>query len=235
MINPILLIDADIVVYQSCAAVEKGIQWDEDTFTIHSTLEDAKGVFYEFFHDLKEQSGTDNVLFCFSSKGNFRKKIWDGYKANRTQRKPLAYSALVKYVEDTYPNQSIPTLEADDVLGILATGLHKENGIIWSIDKDLMQIPGKHLIDDEIVEVTKEDGDEFHLFQTLCGDSSDGYKGCPGIGPVKAKGITKWSEVVTRFEKAGLTEDDALVQARLAKILQTEDYNKKKVVQWTPK
>ena len=30
MINPILLIDAGIVVYQSCAAVEKEIQWDKN-------------------------------------------------------------------------------------------------------------------------------------------------------------------------------------------------------------
>ena len=232
--SPALLIDADIICYQSCAAVEKEIQWDDDTFTIHSTLEDAKGVFYEFLFDLTEQAETDDVVFAFSGDGNWRKDLWSGYKEHRKgQRKPLAYKALRAYIEEKYDSVSYPQLEADDTIGILAT--RKKHYIIWSPDKDLKQIPGKHLVDDEIVTITKEEGDAFHMFQTLCGDPSDGYKGCPGVGPKKAEGVTDWADIVALFEKAGLNEDEALLNAQLAKILRADDYVNEEVTLWEPR
>ena len=79
--------------------------------------------------------------------------------------------------------------------------------------------------------------------QTLTGDTVDCYPGCPGVGPVKAQRILDedgdeydlWLNVVMAFEKAGLTEEDALVQARLARILTTSDYNydKEEPILWT--
>ena len=68
-----------------------------------------------------------------------------------------------------------------------------------------------------------------HLYQTLVGDSTDNYKGCPGIGPKKASAMLdidpSWDTVAGAFQKAGLTEAEALVQAQVAKILRHEDYN----------
>ena len=43
-----------------------------------------------------------------------------------------------------------------------------------------------------------------------------------------------WEAVVDCFKKANLTEDDALLQARVAHILQDGDYEKGKVKLWTP-
>ena len=47
----------------------------------------------------------------------------------------------------------------------------------------------------------------------------------------------KWEAIVKAFNKKGLTEADALKTARLAKILQNEDYNfkKKEPILWQPK
>ena len=49
------------------------------------------------------------------------------------------------------------------------------------------------------------------------------------------KGYT-WDTVVGAFEKAGQTEEDALVNARLAYILQHKDYDNdtKKINLWNP-
>ena len=38
----ILLIDADITAYSSVSRSEEEIQWDEDTWTIHTDLSKAK-------------------------------------------------------------------------------------------------------------------------------------------------------------------------------------------------
>ena len=79
------------------------------------------------------------------------------------------------------------------------------------------------------------------FFQTLVGDSVDNYKGCPGIGPKKAtelllsKGV-KWQTIIDAYDKAGLSEDHALVQARVARILRYNDYDhdKQEVKLWEP-
>jgi DNA polymerase-1 len=77
--------------------------------------------------------------------------------------------------------------------------------------------------------------------QTLQGDSVDGYKGCPGIGPKKAEKILAdstdpWGDIVSAYMGKGLTEDDALVQAQVARICQHQNYNydTAEVIPWTP-
>ena len=89
-------------------------------------------------------------------------------------------------------------------------------------------------------EISKEEADYNHLYQTLIGDTADNYKGCPGIGSVGAHKILDesptWEAVVAAFEKKGLDEEEALLQARVARILRAEDYDFKKKVpkMWTP-
>jgi DNA polymerase-1 len=159
-----------------------------------------------------------------------------------------------------YPVLLIKGLEADDVCGISAGKLQRagREPVIVSPDKDLLQIPGKVYQTvptncgtagkKQIVDITEEKGDEWHLIQTLAGDTVDGYKGCPGVGAVKArklmeecreKGLSpaeRWKRVVALYEEKGLTEEDALVQARVARILRFTDWdaNKKAPILWTP-
>ena len=51
-----------------------------------------------------------------------------------------------------------------------------------------------------------------------------------------AKHGVSWSVIVDLYEKQGMTEDDALMTARLAYILQNDDYNREtgRVKMWTP-
>tara|TARA_R100000081_G_scaffold21178_1_gene9130 strand:- start:134 stop:640 length:507 start_codon:yes stop_codon:yes gene_type:complete len=131
------------------------------------------------------------------------------------------------------------TLEADDALGIYATKY--PGNIIVSPDKDMRQIPGKLYDFKETVTITPEEGARWHLIQTMAGDNTDGYSGVPGIGVKKAekifneKGYT-WKAVVETFEEKEMTEEDALVNARLARILTTDDYDheKREPILWSP-
>ena len=97
----------------------------------------------------------------------------------------------------------------------------------------MRQIPGKLYDFKETVEITPEEGARWHLIQTMAGDNTDGYAGVPGIGVKKAekifaeKGYT-WKAVVETFEEKDMTEEDALVNARLARILTTDDYDHEK-------
>ena len=135
----------------------------------------------------------------------------------------------------------IPSLEADDALGIIQTKNPEADHIIVSPDKDMRQIPGRLYNLEELITVTPEEGKRWHLIQTLAGDQTDGYAGCPGIGVKKAEALfdkqgESWQTVVAAFEKAGLDEETALLNARLARILQSTDYDHSTgtVRLWTP-
>lgn len=148
---------------------------------------------------------------------------------------------MKQWVEENYNCYQRSGLEADDCIGILAT-MKNSNTIIVSGDKDFKTIPGRFydFSRNEFYDITQEEADYWHLFQTLIGDTTDNYRGCPGCGPVSAKKLLDqsptWETVVAAFEKKGLTESDALVQARVARILRASDYDfaAKKPILWSP-
>ena len=121
-------------------------------------------------------------------------------------------------------------------MGIYATE-HPGN-IIVSPDKDMRQIPGKLYDMKETVTIDPEDGRRWHLIQTLAGDQTDGYGGCPGIGVKRAVTLFEesgynWDVVVKAFKAKELGEDVALMNAQLAKILTNTEYDGQ-VIPWHP-
>lgn len=244
------LIDGDVLAYISSSSVQKDICWGDDLWTCHAYLSDAVVAFEELLdnikNDLKELNidfDMSKVVFTFSDTENFRKEVDSTYKGTRAaKRKPTCYRALVNHIKEHYQTQTYPRLEGDDVIGILATSEDVSNPLIISIDKDMKTLPC-----DFYQFETKQlhHGDQttavfWHFYQTLKGDLTDGYKGCPSYGDVKAtKVLTEhcdWDTVKTAFIKAGLTEEDALTQARLAYILQAKNYNKEtgEITLWNP-
>ena len=167
-------------------------------------------------------------------------------------------------------------MEADDVMGILATDptyLPDYQKVIVSIDKDMKTIPDTYIYNpDKDYQPwlnSKEDADKWFLSQAIGGDSTDGYPGCCGLSVESAaaflgdpwfwesydhtfksgprKGATQekwrkaeprdvWSNVVSLFIKAGQTEEEALVNARVARICRHEDYDQAEgeVKLWLP-
>ena len=105
----------------------------------------------------------------------------------------------------------------------------------------MRQIPGKLYDLDTVTDITPEEGKQWHFIQTLAGDQTDGYSGVPGIGVKRAIALFdndgyKWSTIVKAFKEKGLDEEVALQNARLAKILTSDDYDleQQRPILWTP-
>lgn len=240
-----LLIDGDLILYRSTAAVEKEVRFDEENHVLFGNeTESWTAVEYELAK-LFERFDTRQHVIALTEGPVFRLAIEPNYKANRTGvRKPMAYTAVRERLEQNYNVVKLKGLEADDVLGIFATR-DPESTIVCSEDKDLQTIPCTLFRGGEVRKIDAAQADYFHLYQTLTGDTSDGYPGCPGIGPKKAEALlaaavgesrVPWLDVIKAFEKAGLTEADALKQARLARILRDEDWDaeNKTPILWAP-
>ena len=225
-----LLIDGDIVVYQYSSTVEHEVDWGNDVWSLWADAKEAQQLILQYIDILVDETAADDFIFCFSDKDNFRKDIDSNYKSNRKgKRKPVCYKALKQWITDEYKTETWDRLEADDVMGIMATSTMLEGEkVIVSEDKDLKTIPGLLWRSGEMLNISQEEADYNHLYQTLVGDATDGYPGLRGVGDKRATELLKtptWETVVKAFEKAGQTEADALVQARLARILRASDYN----------
>ena len=225
-----LLVDADYIVYKACAAAEDEINFGHDVILVTSKFSEAYNNVAKDLSRLKSEFlwDTPEIILFFSDSENFRKKIYPAYKGHRNRKKPCGYVRVINALKDEYQVIKMPQLEADDALGIYATA--NPGNVIVSPDKDMRQIPGRLYDLKEMLIVNEDDGDQWHLIQTLAGDQTDGYSGAPGYGVKTAiklfeeEGYT-WETVVKAFERKNLTEDDALMNARLAKILQVEDYD----------
>ena len=235
-----LLIDADFIVYKSCAAAETEVDFGDDVILVTSNFSDALSATRRELTKLRDQFGSFSpIILFFSDTVNFRKKILSSYKGHRNRKKPCGYKRVINQLKTEFEVIIMPELEADDAMGIYAT--QNPGNIVVSPDKDMRQIPGELYNMDERFTVTKESGATWHLIQTLAGDQTDGYGGVPGIGIKRAETLFKkegysWKTVVKAFKDKDLTEEDALTNARLAKILTVDDYDfkKQRVNLWSP-
>ena len=234
-----LLIDADYIVYKACASAEYDIDWGDDVIMVGSRFSEAYANVTRELNKIKSAFFDSDVILFFSDAVNFRKSVEKSYKGHRNRKKPCGYRRVIHKLHEHYRVIRMPQLEADDAMGIYATS--NDECVIVSPDKDMKQIPGTLYNLDETFKIDKQSGWEWFLIQTLAGDSTDGYSGAPGFG-VKTSvkffsehGYT-WDSVVKAFESKGLTSDEALLNARLAKILTADDYDFKenRPILWTP-
>ncbi len=255
-----VLIDGDTLVYEAASSHEFETQWDWDLWTLHAHLEPAITQLDAALTEIADKLKASRVIVALSDDARWRPGVLDTYKAKRSKtRKPITYRALREYLHETREVFQISTLEGDDVLGILAThpSLVEGDKVIVSIDKDLLTIPALNVNykrarekDDWIpLAVSEAQADYNHLMQTLTGDVTDNYAGCPGVGPVGASKLLQphwagrnfdvvaaWKTVVAAFVKAGVGRHAALQNARVARICRYGDYNyqKTEVILWEP-
>lgn len=240
-----ILLDGDMIIFKAAVNAEVPINWWGDFWTLHADAAEAKAEVDDTIVSLVDKvlnhygyEGKYKITLCFTDqKDNFRKYILPTYKANRDgKRKPMIYPELKDWCIENYDCVMRPKLEADDCIGILATKY--KDSIIISGDKDFKTIPCRFydFSRDEYFETTEEQADYWFFFQTLIGDRADNYAGCPGVGEVTARRLLDksctWETVVGAFERVGLSEEDALVQARVARILRNTDYKDGKVILW---
>ena len=235
-----LLIDADYIVYKSCAAAETEIDFSDDVILVTSNFSDALSATNRELTKIKDKFGAfSEVILFFSDSKNFRKKILPSYKGHRNRKKPCGYKRVINALRVTHEVIIMPELEADDAMGIYAT--QYPGNIIVSPDKDMKQIPGELYNLDEGFTISEEEGAKWHLIQTLAGDQTDGYPGVPGIGVKRAVALFEkegysWKTVVKAFADKDLNAYTAIQNARLARILTVDDYDfdKQEPILWSP-
>jgi DNA polymerase-1 len=242
------LFDTDIFAFKAAATHES-----KTAFGSYSYPEQARKNFDSRISEVAEKLGLTKVVMCLTDNENFRYDVLPSYKSNRDRNKearPELLSMLKEYASDGYTSYKREGLEADDVMGILATHptLIEGEKIIISEDKDMRTVSAKvynpNRPDDGVLDISPEEAAAFHMWQTICGDTTDGYKGAVGIGKASeyAKDIIftdmsgMWGEVLMAYAQVKLTEEDALVQARMAKILTAPyyDFKSKSVKLWSP-
>lgn len=250
-----IILDADIIVYEAATNAEITVCWDGDFYSTMASLNNAKAKFDDIV-DLwvsgaaaaMEKPGSEaEIIFAFSDpdRPNAYRKQLDlvEYKAQRLgMKRPLVCRDLEEWAIETYEGLWEPTLEGDDICGLL----QGSDTVVVTHDKDLLQVPGFvwYPRKQELERVTQESGDLFFYTQVLTGDRVDGYTGIPNCGPVAAKKVTDsdefimnpWEAVVEAYRKKGLSEEFALANARCARILRDVEYdwNTKEVTLWTP-
>ena len=176
---------------------------DRDGVNVNAVL----GFLNIFLKTLEEEKPT-GVVVAFDKRGkNFRKQLYEGYKATRkgmpddlAAQMPILKNILslmhVKYVEKE-------GVEADDIIGTLSARFGVSS-VIFTGDKDLLQ-----LIDDNttvvltkrgVSEVARMDEETTKAetgvspaqivdYKALCGDASDNIPGVAGIGQKSAVGL----------------------------------------------
>lgn len=252
-----LLLDADLLAYKASAGSQRTYDWGlpDGTLSTVAWLDDAKEKVDYFIQSLVERLKPDVVTVCLSDDlvSWRRDRVDPTYKANRTSERPVQLYALKDWLRETYEVAETPTLEADDVMGIIATDPSRsDERIIVSADKDMMTIPGllyRPQLDTRpqapppILRISEIEAIRFHFWQTIVGDQTDGYPGAPRVGPKSpfAEAVLlaeceeeAWWEVLMAFAKAGLDEDAAVKQARLARILHFEDFDGRRPLLWHP-
>ncbi len=235
-----ILCDADFIVYKACAAAETEVDFGNDVILVTSNFSNAYSAVKREISKIENKLGgfSDTILF-FSDSVNFRKKIMPEYKGHRNRKKPCGYKRVINALKKEYKVIIKPGLEADDGMGIYATKY--PGNIIAAPDKDMRQIPGKLYNFDETFTIPPIDGAKWHLIQSVSGDQTDGYSGVPGIGVKRAEALFNekgysWKTVLGAFKDKGLSEEEALMNARLARILTADDYDfdKKEPKLWSP-
>lgn len=231
--NKTLLIDADVLAFEASVIAEESIEWKEEMWTVHADMALAKARIVNRVEEFKNKLQADDIVMALTDRANYRRILNPDYKSNRSKsRLPIILKQVKKWIIEEMDGQLWPNLEADDVISILATDKKMdEETIIVSIDKDFKSVPGIYydFNKDETHHVSQEDADRYHLIQTLTGDATDGYSGVPKVGAVTAKRLLDkegydWDVVKKCYEDVGLTENDALMNAWMARLLQADNY-----------
>ena len=283
MSKHVLLLDADIIAYVAASVSQSDIDWGNGTETHDDDMEKAIYETDRLITNTVVDLEADEVLICLTDPDhNFRNDIYPEYKQNRAGlERPRLLNDVKGHLAIEYQSYLRPGLEADDIMGILQTSPHQLNKrfgadcqtTIVSIDKDMRTVPGRFFNPDHphrgVMDISLEDANRFHMWQTIVGDRVDGYPGCPGtaeggkyipeqtlVGKVvipaffdegpRSFGLAHevfecdyedlWDHVLLCYGRVGLTETEALVQARCAHILRntTYDFKNRKHLLWEP-
>lgn len=230
-----LLIDGDVEVFKAATVSQENIDWGNGV-SVDLDEQGAESYLDSALSHYSDVLDTDQIIVCLTDKDNWRKKLWPDYKANRKDiARPLLLSHCRDYLARHYRTECWPRLEADDVMGILSTTIPKS--IVVSVDKDMRGVPcrlfnpGKPELG--VVSISPLEAFRWHMMQTLMGDATDGYKGCPGIGLKKAAAIIDEAcsdELPQRGSVIDSVYDHKLIEEKIWKAVMDTYQAKKRTV-----
>lgn len=167
-----VLIDADLVAYRCAASCEKqGV--------VTESLEVALARAEELMHRIIFETGATSYRAFLSTGKTFRNDLYPEYKANRKDMKrPDFLQDVREYLITNWKAELAIGIEADDLLGIHQT----ETTIIASLDKDMLQVEGKHYnwVKQEMYDISPLSGRRHYYFQLVMGDRADNVPGYDG-------------------------------------------------------
>jgi 5'-3' exonuclease len=142
----------------------------------------------QMIQDILADTGATSYNVYLTGSGNFRRELAPSYKANRPDSRPTHWQAVREFLVTQHKAQICDGFEADDEMGV-QQDKETMSTVICSIDKDLLQIPGRHynFVKKEHKVVDLDQGLKHLYLQSLIGDRSDNIIGVAGIGPVKAE------------------------------------------------
>lgn len=245
-------VDADMLLFPAAKALMKEINWG-NFHTNYSDFEAVKETFLDKVDNVLKKIGSPSHVLVFTHKENWRKWENPNYKGHR-EAKPLCIYRTIEWClnNDDIEAVCFEGLEADDVLGIMS-GKYGDDTVIVSGDKDMNTIPGWLFDFNRMTSPTKFSKAEadFHFYkQALMGDPTDGFAGCKKMGPKTAPKLVAqffdeeaqtfdeqaaWEEIVAAYEKQGQPLEEAIMNARMARICRKGDWNfKKGEMVWMP-
>ncbi|WP_072054723.1 DNA polymerase I [Aliivibrio fischeri] len=198
--NPFILVDGSSYLFRAYHAAPNFTNGDgQPTGAVYGVI--------NMLRSLLKQFETDRIAVIFDAKGKtFRNDMYPEYKANRPpmpddlrcQIEPL--HKLIKAMG--LPLVSIPGVEADDVIGTLASQASKAGipVLISTGDKDMAQLVDENvtlintmtnvIMDPEGVVEKFGIGPELIIdYLALMGDKVDNIPGVPGVGDKTAKAL----------------------------------------------
>lgn len=172
----VLAVDGDIIAYRTAAVCEDHFEGACQAI-LQSTLDSITSI-----------TGIKKMRIYLSGKSNFRYDVavTKPYKGNRVSMvRPQFLPACREFLMEYCNAIVVDGFEADDAI---ATDMTVNGAYHCGIDKDILQIEGKHYnyVKDEWAEVSAEQAIITLHRQILKGDASDNIPGLPRIGDKKA-------------------------------------------------
>lgn len=175
----ITLIDGDIILYRCAAASEN------DDATVATARCD------ELLHRILSDTGATSYELWINGSENFRYNVNPEYKAHRKDiPKPQHLEYCRGHLLEHHNAKMSNGIETDDEIGIAATAYWENDTAfcVASIDKDLLQLRGKHynFVKNVWTYISPNDAAQVFWKQMLIGDRADNITGVQGIGQIKA-------------------------------------------------
>lgn len=151
-----ILIDFPALVFKNVFYITKTMTLPllNGKYVIDEALIPIKSFIINDIFDIQKQFKDNNIIICVDDtyKGSWRSQIYKPYKSHRKSERdesPLPFDIIFKHVHEIidafdkftpYKVIKVPTAEADDCILTLCDNIRYEDILIYSSDKDMLQM-----------------------------------------------------------------------------------------------